>query len=156
MTQNVVTYTVEVLTDNSSGRLLPYLTANLQFEVDKRENVLLVPNEALRWKPQASQVIAEARGAYAKSLQPRETDPSGKGGPGGFDTAGQGVVWVPEGNYVRPVKVRLGLTDGAQTEIVGGDLSEGANVVTGDQRQAAVENVTNPFTPQMFGGKKSQ
>ena len=36
MTQNVVTYTVVVTTDNSDGKLLPYLTANVQFEVDKR------------------------------------------------------------------------------------------------------------------------
>ena len=39
MTQNVVTYTVEIVTDNSNGRLLPYLTANVQFEVDRRGNV---------------------------------------------------------------------------------------------------------------------
>src|SRR6266478_6358396 len=44
MTQNVVTYTVVVETDNSDGKLLPYMTANLQFEVNKRQNVLLVPN----------------------------------------------------------------------------------------------------------------
>ena len=51
MTQNVVTYTVEVTTDNSAGRLLPYLTANLKFQVGERNEVLLVPNAALRWQP---------------------------------------------------------------------------------------------------------
>ena len=56
MTQNVVTYTVVVTTDNSNGKLLPYLTANVQFEMDQRSDVLLVPNAALRWKPQASQM----------------------------------------------------------------------------------------------------
>ena len=61
MTQNVVTYTVVVTTDNSDGKLLPYLTANVQFEVDKRSDVLLVPNAALRWKPQASQIDPAAR-----------------------------------------------------------------------------------------------
>ena len=60
MTQNVVTYTVVVTTDNSNGRLLPYLTANVQFEVSKRTDVLLVPNAALRFKPQASQIDALA------------------------------------------------------------------------------------------------
>src|SRR4029450_5132323 len=44
MTQNVVTYTVEVTTDNSSGRLLPYLTANVQFEINRRRKVLVAPN----------------------------------------------------------------------------------------------------------------
>ena len=53
MTQNVVTYTVVVTTDNSSGKLLPYLTANVSL---RRPAVgrAAVPNAALRWKPQAS------------------------------------------------------------------------------------------------------
>jgi len=70
MTQNVVTYTVEVNTDNSSHTLLPYLTANVQFEVKKDENVLLVPNAALRWYPQPQSVAPDVRAqaeAEAKS-----------------------------------------------------------------------------------------
>jgi HlyD family secretion protein len=66
MTQNVVTYTVEVLTDNSNGKLLPYMTANLHFEVAHRKNALLVSNAALRYKPQPSQ-IAPARRATASA-----------------------------------------------------------------------------------------
>jgi HlyD family secretion protein len=66
MTQNVVTYTVEIVTDNSSGRLLPYLTANVQFELDRRTNVLMVPNAALRWKPSAEQVAPEASETFEK------------------------------------------------------------------------------------------
>ena len=66
MTQNVVTYTVVVTTDNSNGKLMPYLTANVQFEVDQRSRVLLVPSAALRWKPQASQ-IDPATGKTASS-----------------------------------------------------------------------------------------
>src|SRR5262249_54347872 len=61
MTQNVVTYTVEVNTDNSSGKLLPYLTANALFEVGRHDNVLLVPNAALRWWPQPDQIAPDAR-----------------------------------------------------------------------------------------------
>jgi len=65
MTQNVVTYTVEITTDNSSGRLLPYLTANVQFELNRLNNVLLVPNSALRWTPTADQIDPAAREAAA-------------------------------------------------------------------------------------------
>ena len=50
-TQNVVTYTVVISVDNAGGRLLPYLTTRLQFEVEARTGVLLVPNAALRWQP---------------------------------------------------------------------------------------------------------
>ena len=49
MTQNVVTYTVEVTTPNNDLKLLPYLTANVKFIVDERKGVELVPNAALRW-----------------------------------------------------------------------------------------------------------
>ena len=65
MTSNVVTYTVEVITDNSNGRLLPYLTANVKFEIDRRTAVLLVPNAALRWSPQPDQVAPEFRDKLA-------------------------------------------------------------------------------------------
>ena len=64
MTQNVVTYTVVIAVDNSSGRLLPYLTARLQFEVETRKGVLLVPNAALRWQPLVQDIVPEAREDY--------------------------------------------------------------------------------------------
>ncbi len=67
MTNNVVTYTVVVSTDNSSGKLLPYLTANMQFEVSRRNNVLLVPNAALRWRPKPQQVAPDAREDFLKA-----------------------------------------------------------------------------------------
>src|SRR5271157_460241 len=51
MTQNVVTYTVEVNTNNDDGKLLPYLTANAKFNIGRRNGVLVVPNAALRWTP---------------------------------------------------------------------------------------------------------
>jgi HlyD family secretion protein len=80
MTQNVVTYTVVISTDNSSGTLLPYLTANVQFEVAHHEDVLLVPTTAIRWKPQPNQIVADAREAYSKAS--RRRDGGGSGGSG--------------------------------------------------------------------------
>jgi HlyD family secretion protein len=152
MTQNVVTYTVVVNTDNGSGRLLPYLTANLQFEVSRHENALLVPNAALRWRPQLEQVAADARDAYAQSLRRKST-------PGGDRPAGadkerhdRATVWVEEGGYVRPVRVRIGPSDGAQTEVVDGDLPEGAAVVVGETRGGS-NATTTPFVPQLRGGR---
>src|SRR6266550_797711 len=69
MTQNLVPYTVEVVTDNSSGRLLPYLTANVKFEVARREDVLIVPNAALRWTPPPELVAPDARAEFANGEQ---------------------------------------------------------------------------------------
>ena len=66
MTQNVVTYTVVINTDNPDGKLVPYLTANVQFEVSKRSRVPLVPNAALRWKPNPQQVAPDVRDDYVQ------------------------------------------------------------------------------------------
>jgi HlyD family secretion protein len=158
MTQNVVTYTVVVDTNNSTGKLKPYETANLQFEVSKRTNVLLVPNAALRWRPQVEQVVPEERDAFAKSMKRKES--SGATAPARQDKAQEkpdrATVWVADGNLVRPVKVRIGLSDGFMTEIVKGDLEEGAQLVVGESRPGDDGGTTNPFTPKLFGGGKKQ
>ena len=91
MTQNVVTYTVVIETDNSDMKLLPYLTADLKFEVDSRKDVLLVPNSALRWQPSSADQIApdarelaesppRGRGKEASGDRPASTDKGDKGG----------------------------------------------------------------------------
>ena len=58
--QNVVTYGVIVNVDNHDGKLLPYMTAKLQFEVARHKNAVLAPNQALRWQPTLSQVSPSA------------------------------------------------------------------------------------------------
>ena len=108
MTQNVVTYTVEVITDNSSGKLLPYLTANVLFELSQKENVLLVPNVALRWSPQTKQVAPEFRTERLLTRSKvKDSHKNGKNGNGknsssnpgvhGFSGSSKGVVWVQQG-----------------------------------------------------------
>jgi HlyD family secretion protein len=77
ITQSVVTYTVVVDTENPDLRLYPYLTANASFQVERRDNVLTVPNGALRWKPRPQMVAPEYRDALAAS---------GKGKRGGGPT----------------------------------------------------------------------
>jgi HlyD family secretion protein len=161
MTQNVVTYTVEVITDNSSGRLLPYLTANVQFELDRRADVLLVPNAALRFRPAAGQIVPEFRDALASAAEgkakPKE-GPRTAPGPGadGGASGGRSSLWLPEGEYVRPLAVKAGLSDGTMTEITGEKLSEGLDVVTGVQLQAGSKaDTSNPFTPSFSRGGSS-
>ena len=61
MTSNVVTYTGEVNIDNPKGKLLPYLTANVEFETEHHNNVLKVANAALRWYPSSANEVALKR-----------------------------------------------------------------------------------------------
>ncbi len=121
MTQNVVTYTVEVITDNSTGRLMPYLTANVQFEVDRRNGVLMVPNTALRWTPTLEQVAPDAREAFAAASAGRRD--KGKSGAAAVGNGTRGRHPKrrvgARGDWVRPIPVRTGLTDGTMTEVEG-------------------------------------
>jgi HlyD family secretion protein len=137
MTQNVVTYTVEVSTDNTDGKLLPYLTANVQFVIGRRHNVLTVPNVALRWEPRVDRIAAEFRQAYGPT-GPAETP---------------GIIWVADGDFVRPVKVKTGLSDGSRTEVEGADVSAGMPVVVGDRMSPGSTDGAvggpSPFTPQL-------
>ena len=131
MTQNVVTYTVQVDTNNDDYKLLPYQTVHAQFKVGHREGVLLVPNAALRWSPRPDQVLRRSgRGPGAFAGSSRAEDGSGS------DMAGvpkmRGVLWVQEGEFVRRVHVNVGLTNGASTEVEGKDLREGMPVVVGE------------------------
>ena len=145
MTQNVVTYTVEVNTDNSNSKLLPYLTANVKFIVKESRDALTVPNAALRWNPRPELIAAgENRG---------QPSPPGKSPRKGDEEPARGTVWVEQSGLVRPVSVQIGLSDGSRTEVRSDELKEGMEIVTGEQVKEAREapSVTNPFTPKLPG-----
>ncbi len=137
MTQNVVTYTVVVTTDNASGRLLPYLTANLNFEVEAKEQVLLVPTSALRFQPR----LASAAGAGDSA------DARNKGG------RNQGRIWIQEGDRPRAIDVIVGLSDGTMTEVQSEEIQEGSEILVGEVIRTDSDSQSSPFTPKMFGGR---
>jgi HlyD family secretion protein len=153
MTQNVVTYTVEVNTNNDDGKLLPYLTANARFITGRREDVLLVPNAALRWVPQPDQIVPEAR-KKRHAADGGRREKRGDSEPAG-QTKPHGTLWVQQGNLVRPVPVNAGLTDGAFTEVTGKEVTEGMAVVTGeitkDDKAGGTATGRSPLMPQPFG-----
>jgi HlyD family secretion protein len=155
MTQNVVTYTVEVNTNNSDGRLLPYLSANVKFEISNHHNAILLPNAALRWYPEVSMVSPEQRKAYLADEDDSSSSPSTDSAPTSRPSGPQpmrtrGTVWVEDGKFVRPVKVQIGDTDSIMTDLLGGALQEGDKVVVGTEDTSSPDSSTNPFAPQMF------
>jgi len=161
MDQNVVTYTVVVVTENKDLRLLPYLTANLQFEVEKHSDVLKVPNTALRWRPRPTLVAPDAREATAKAGgRGRERGKPG-GPPAGERSAGprssdRGRIWLADGNFVRPLEVQIGVSDGTSTEVAGPQLKEGMEIVIGEVRAEQAADTNNPFAPKLFRGSQSK
>jgi HlyD family secretion protein len=130
MTQNVVMYTVEVNTENPGNILLPYLTANVGFVVHGETNALLVPNAALRWSPSSlAQISPDARSWKAADER-------------------AAIVWLKEGDFVKPLSVKAGATDGANTVLITDALHDGEEVVTGESVETAESGTKNPFIPQ--------
>ncbi len=141
MSQNVVTYVVEVSTDNRDEKLLPYLTANVKFIRERSENVLNVSNAALRFTPPEELIAPEGLELWRNFKR----------------GAGERLIWIPaaEGK-VKPVAVKLGLNNGSATEIRTDALKEGDAVVNAVQvltaDEAAARNrdgaTRSPFLPE--------
>ena len=111
-TNNVVVYSAIIDAPNPQLTLKPGMTASATIEVARRDDVLRVPAAALRFKPDASVLAQYAGGAAAPSA------PAGT------------TLWIKNGATIAPVTVRAGASDGANTEVTGSSLSEGAQVVT--------------------------
>ena len=114
--QNVVTYKVVISADNSDEALLPGMTANLQVVVARRDDVLKVPNAALRFRPREEDGQIPAR-------------PSSQEIPGS-GTEGQ-VFLLNWRGQLMSLPVRLGVTDGRMTEVLSGEVEDGQPVVIG-------------------------
>ncbi len=166
MTQNVVTYTVEVSTENQDQKLLPYLTANVQFETGSKTNVLMVPNAALRWIPREQLISPDyikantSKGqAKQEAKQTATQQNNGQKKENGNSHLRDGVVWIEKNGFVEPVKVLAGLTDGAFTEIQSDTLTEGTRIVVGEQissNSASDQGASSPFVPKMSRPRTGQ
>ena len=143
---NVVTYVAAVNFANRDGRLLPGMTANVRIVTDARENVLKVPNAALRMRIAGVEPPADNASNATKS-RAGSAGGTGAGGQKGSEFSAppttRGRVYVrSDDGQVRAVNVRLGLTDGSHTELVlpvdgAAPLAEGQQVITGVTTPAA-------------------
>lgn len=136
---NVVTYEVVISAPNADLKLKPGLTANVTIYTAERKGVLSVPSKALRFTPQKETVgkmkIVDAANAKNK-------------------------VWTIEGNSIVAHKVNIGMTDGTNTQIVGG-IAEGTKVVTGlnvtggeEEMPMEAQGEKSPFAPGPPGKNK--
>jgi HlyD family secretion protein len=159
---NVVNYTVIVTLENPEGKLLPGMTARVDFLVKSAENVLKVPNAALRYKP-SDEVLARF-GTPSASGDPRAKATAGAGrrprgsadasrarrGDAGASGSGGGTLYTldPKG-ALQATRVRTGISDGLFTELLGQGVPEGTKVIDGiasASPQPAASN-SNPMAP---------
>jgi HlyD family secretion protein len=159
--QNVVTYDAVVRIDNKDLLLKPGMTANVQFLVSRKENVLTIPNMALRFKPpdqknEAQDLLRQEQRRAAPTLGARRTSraPGGAGSGGG--RGGRRVsIYVLRAGQAEPVEIQLGITDGSKTEVRDGELEENDAVIIGMTSSAASQSqtgVANPFQPSQPRG----
>jgi len=121
--QNVVTYDVVINVDNPEQILLPGMTAYVSIAVAERKGVLLVPNAALRYKP--ANADNPRRGGRPGTP---ENSSAAKPKRDGFS----GKVYVLDQGELVTANVSLGITDNRNTEITGGDLKAGDQVIVGE------------------------
>ena len=168
--QNVVNYTVVVNARNDKGLLLPGMTATVDFLIDQRSDVLMVPNAALRIVP-TKEMVAEVRGS-----SPRRSGASGDSSrwrrnagntgssdasqfagatrrPGGSGRGNHKPVWYVDANgHLKMTIVQTGMTDGRTTELVSGrDIREGMKVIT-SLGQSGTANSSQQGGQQQRGG----
>jgi HlyD family secretion protein len=137
ITDNVVTYLTYLDVDNADLSLRPGMTATATIIATQRKDVLLVPNTALRFAPSAPAAAAAKKG-LASSLIPRMPGATRRSAAAGASTAGAKQVWVLRDGLPVSVAVTPGISDGHMTEITGGDLQVGMQVIT-DQRSTAAK-----------------
>jgi HlyD family secretion protein len=134
--QNVVTYTVIVEAPNSDLKLIPGLTANLTFQVEKHTQVLTIPNTALRFRPTADQVRPQDRPILEgenldgeRNLAADSASLDEVAAPG--RNRNRKIVWILDGETLSALQIVTGLNDKNCTEIVSENLKESQEVVVG-------------------------
>ena len=141
-TDNVVTYTTRLDVNNEDKTLRPGMTASATIVSTHRQDVLLVPNAALRFTPMqaaetaptpASGASGGKGGGFMGQLMPRPPRPGTVAVDGPSVPAGQGRIWIDESGQARAIVVRTGISDGRHTEVTSDELQPGMNVIT-DQR----------------------
>jgi len=176
---NVVTYTAVIQVENPELKLMPSMTANVTILVAQRDNALKIPNAAIRFIPPQSEEEKKSNAGVARTAQDGtpgkggnqpsgQANAGGQGGQGnqgsrppGTRAGGMGAsrsqadqkVWVLDAkNKLKPVSVKLGITDGIYTELLEGQLQEGDRVVVGQQTTSAAKT-GQQRPPGMSGGR---
>ena len=155
--QNVITYPVIIDVPNPDGKLKPKMTADVTIEVSKVDDVVRIPNAALRFKPIETGRPGEGEGVQRTGIEssPRRgvagaADGLAASRNGGGGKRSQSVYVVEAGGAVKAVAIRTGITDGRFTEVREGDLKPGDKVAVGFV--TAKVNAPTTLPPGMGGG----
>ena len=145
---NVVTYTVIVDAPNPEGKLMPGMTASIAVTTQKEENVLTIPVKATRFSPEKDFAEAGDLSTMFK-IVPLSNNNVGED---------EKIVWLKYGNELTAQKIKTGLSDGSNIEVLNGlnsydevvlGISENTELVTEDSGTQQ----SSPFMPKRPGQK---
>jgi HlyD family secretion protein len=148
--QNVVTYNVVIGVDNKDLRLKPGMTANVSVVVAQRDNVLKVPNAALRFVPPKSELASRPMdGTLAKEEAGLREVLAGGGPP-------VHPVWKQaDSGEPAAVKVQTGISDGTYTEILSENVTVGDELIIGIEQPRGLRKTAGDLPPG-FGAPGGQ
>ncbi len=141
--QNVVTYPVVVEAPNPELKLLPGMTANISFQVEKREEILKVPNAALRYFPKKELVRPEDHkllegGVDDEEEEEKEDELEARSAAEKAEAKrkrNKRHVWVAEGELLKAIEIVTGIGDSRFSELVSGELTKGMKLVSGTTKK---------------------
>lgn len=140
-TQNVVTYPVLVTTTNPELKLLPGMTASISFHVEEQNDVLKIPNAALRFYPpevyvrEEDKKILEGGAVFDAEAEDDGTEVTLSASEQAEASRKNSLrhVWVAEEGKLRAVEVEVGISDSKYSELVSGELKEDMKLVVGNK-----------------------
>jgi HlyD family secretion protein len=167
---NVVNYTVVVSAENPGGRLLPGMTATADFIIEQREDVLLVDGSALSYTPSvgtlekmASTMVSPASHPMDSLMRPprmenQQIEEASAENPLISPEADRGVLWyMDDEGTLRPMPVRVGVTDGKRIEILdvfgveeGMEFATGSTSSLGLMGSSPSQGNRGPRPPRLF------
>jgi HlyD family secretion protein len=158
ITENVVNYTVAVAVQNATGKLLPGMTATVDFLTGSAANVLTVPNAALRFRPPQEELAKLGRKAGAGrafAASPAGASRTAGNGARLHRPENAGVLWhLDAQGKLAAARVRTGITDGQKTEVEGPGVTQGLQVIVGSTQteQATGAGIFQPAAAPRQGG----
>jgi HlyD family secretion protein len=126
--EGVVSYETVLSVNNDELQLLPGMTATAEVITRQVHDALLIPNAALRYTPPVTQQSTQRSGSLLSQLFPRrrtERSTQPRAEPGMTRT-----IWLLQQGQPQALSIKLGDSDGMQTEVVAGELSPGMAVIT--------------------------
>lgn len=120
--QNVVTYTVIVDVDNEEGLLIPGMTANVSVITSKKEDIMTVPNSALKFTPVTDGTVKRYK---------------------------EQGIWIMENGKPKRVNIVAGVSDDVNTEVISKELKGDETVIVGLLNQKKSNKSRGP-RPRMF------